>query len=456
MTHNVVARRSAFLPLVILCLCTLILVVSPRGSTSPGREQDFPSNLPSATTQPISTNVQQLRKAVPIGANNAAATRVLVTGGAGFIGSSLVAQLLLQHVPVVIVDSLVRRSLDLELLRKSRDLRSGDDATPNRTNTPNMQFLDKLASNQSVQHLLTFYQLDISKGCEQLSHIFTDHNFSVVVHLAALAGVPRSVQFPLEYVDANVKATTCLLQHIYSPKRAQSGSNRMNVIIASSSSVYGERLLPSDSQVPSTLFSEDAPLNPYLLKSPYAASKLAAELMVSTFHNLYGPNLSLNHHLRISTSILRLFTVYGPRARRDMSPFIFLDSIARGWPITLLGNNVKRDFTFVDDVVSAILKIIVNTDLFNREQPRIFNIAGGQIATVERFLETVHAEYRRRSPNGSIALEIVRKPAALGDLHFTGASLTRAKEEIGYAPRIGLEEGIAKMVDWYLAEMDYL
>ena len=232
-----------------------------------------------------------------------------------------------------------------------------------------------------------------------------------VVHMAARAGVRPSIDDPFIYIHSNILGTTRLLE------LARIHGNDC-FVWASSSSVYGGSKNEE--------FGEDDYVdNPV---SPYAASKKACELMTYTYHSLYGMNVSG----------LRFFTVYGPRGRPDMAPFKFVDRVSRGLEIQQFGDGTSsRDYTYIDDIVDGVVRAL--------DRPlgyQIFNLGNGSPYRLCDFISLVESN--------------VGKPAVIrvlpdqpGDVPRTCANIDKARELLGYAPKVSFEEGTRRTVAWY-------
>ena len=232
-------------------------------------------------------------------------------------------------------------------------------------------------------------------------------------HLAAWAGVRPSIDNPLIYMKANVEGTTRLLE---SARRA----DVMPFVFASSSSVYGAR-----KQVP---FREDDRVDDPV--SPYAASKKAGELIGYTYHHLHG----------IRFIGLRLFTVYGPRQRPEMAIHLFARRIMDGEPIRQHGDgSSSRDYTFVTDIVDGVIGSIDRACA----EPlyRIYNLGASETTTLAELIALIEDAV------GNKAI-IDRHPDQPGDVPRTFADVHRAAEEIGYAPKVSVREGIPRFVQW--------
>lgn len=239
---------------------------------------------------------------------------------------------------------------------------------------------------------------------------------SGLLHLAAKAGVRPSLDDPGAYAAANVTVTARLLD---GARRA--GVKR--VVLASSSSVYG-----NGTPAP---FREDAAADTPI--SPYAASKRGAELMARAFAHLYG--------MRIAC--LRYFTVYGPRQRPDLAIHRFTRAMARGEAIRMFGDgSTERDYTFISDVVDGTLAALEWTGRTDPAEARVYNLGGGERVRLDRLIGLIG-----RALN--VTPQIERAPAQPGDVDLTSADLSRSGAELGYRPRVGIEDGIRQFVTWY-------
>jgi len=237
-----------------------------------------------------------------------------------------------------------------------------------------------------------------------------------VVHLAAKAGVRPSLDDPAAYVRANVLATVQILE---GARRA--GVRRL--VLASSSSVYGDTTPPP--------FGETATAAEPV--SPYAASKRAGELMAEAFAHLYGARIAN----------LRYFTVYGPRQRPDLAIHKFTAAIARGESIRMFGDgSTERDYTYVSDVVDGTLEALDWTGAKGAGESRPFNIGGGGRVRLDRLIALIGEAL-------GVAPRIERAPMQAGDVVLTAADLSRSAAELGYRPKVGIDEGIRKFVTWY-------
>jgi UDP-glucuronate 4-epimerase len=309
--------------------------------------------------------------------------KVLVTGAAGFIGSTLVER----------------------LLAGGRELVGLDSFDPY---YPEEQKLRNLAP--ALDHRAFRLERCDIRDAERVGRLFADEAFEGVVHLAALAGVRPSLERPAAYADVNVHGTAVVLE-----AAARCGSPR--IVFASSSSVYGER-----EKGP---FRETDPVERPI--SPYAATKRAGELVAHTFHHAHG----------LGITCARIFTAYGPRQRPDLAVRKFAERMRRGEPLPIYGDGSSlRDFTFVDDLADGLLRAL-DTDLGFA----ILNLGAGRQVSVLEIVKQLEEEL-------GVSARIDWLPRQTGDVSRTWADVTAAREALGYAPRVGFEEGIARFVRW--------
>ena len=232
-----------------------------------------------------------------------------------------------------------------------------------------------------------------------------------ILHLAGMAGVRPSIEQPAYYARVNVEGTTQMLQAAVNHKVAR-------FVFASSSSVYGNR-----TRVP---FREDEPVAEPI--SPYAASKRAGELICYTYWHLY----------RLPVFCLRFFTVYGPRLRPDLAIHKFTRLITQGRPIPFYGDgSTARDYTYVDDICAGILASVERADRY-----RIYNLGNHHPITLKEMVEGLEKAIGRPAI-------LDRKPMQPGDVEITCADVSRAAAELDYRPKVTLEEGLKKFVDWF-------
>jgi UDP-glucuronate 4-epimerase len=312
--------------------------------------------------------------------------RVLVTGAAGFIGSHVCEALVARGDDVVGVDN-----FDPFYARGIKER--------------NLETLRRGARFRFVEADVVRDPLPVEGA-------------GAVLHLAAKPGVRPSLEDPAAYSEANVTGTVRVFE---AARRA--GVTR--VVFGSSSSVYGDAT-PAP-------FAEDAPaVSPI---SPYAASKRAGELMAHAFAHLHG--------MRIAC--LRFFTVYGPRQRPDLAIHRFTDSVARGRPLRMHGDgSSERDYTYITDCVDGVLSAVAWT---GRPGPAgiapPINIGGGARVRLDRLIELIERALGQKA-------KIERHPDQPGDVRLTAADLRRAERELGYRPKVGIEEGLRLFVRWYV------
>ena len=310
--------------------------------------------------------------------------RVLVTGAAGFIGSHL-------------TDALLARGDEVLGLDEFND------------------YYDPAVKRGNLAGALAKpgFALVEADICDEaaLRAAFERFRPEVVVHLAARAGVRPSLQDPNLYHRVNVVGG----QHILDACRDFGPSH---LVFASSSSVYG-----GSTAVP---FTEDDPVMRPI--SPYAATKRMNELQAHVYSHLYGLNVTM----------LRFFTVYGPRQRPDMAIHKFTRNLLRGEPIPVFGDgSTRRDYTYIDDIVQGLLGC-VDTPL----RYEILNLGESRTTTLAELVEMV-ARHTGRAP------VIDRRPAQPGDVEITYADISRARRLVGYAPRFEMDEGVRRFVAWY-------
>lgn len=244
-----------------------------------------------------------------------------------------------------------------------------------------------------------------------LERVFSEFTPRTVIHLAARAGVRPSIRDPLLYQDVNVRGTMLLLE-----QARTSGCERF--VFASSSSVYG-----AGSRIP---FSESDPTS--LPVSPYAATKKAGELICHTYHHLYG----------IHITALRFFTAYGPRQRPDMAIHRFVRQISQGETVTMYGDgSSRRDYTYIGDIIEGTFAAYRKCKGF-----RIYNLGESQTIDLKSLIETIS-----RILGKEARIDVL--PDQPGDVPVTYADVSLAREELDYQPCIGIEEGIARFVEWY-------
>lgn len=317
--------------------------------------------------------------------------KILVTGVAGFIGFHLAARLLAQGNDVYGVDNL-NDYYDVNL---------------------------KQARLQQLlpQNNFTFKYLDISDR-SLVAELFTANDFDVVMHLAAQAGVRYSLQNPHAYVDSNLVGFTNILEGCRH-------SQIEHLIFASSSSVYGK-----NTKVPFAVTDNvDRPL------SLYAATKKANELMAYAYSHLY----------QIPTTGLRFFTVYGAWGRPDMAYFKFTKAISEGKPIDVYNyGKMKRDFTYIDDVVEAVVRIIPSKPYGSNNEPpyKIYNLGNNQPIELEQFVATIESLMGKSAHKNLL-------PMQPGDVVSTYADMQELNTDFDFQPNTSISLGLEKFVAWY-------
>jgi UDP-glucuronate 4-epimerase len=311
---------------------------------------------------------------------------ILITGGAGFIGSHLVDRLLSTgewHVCVV------------------DDFNEFYDPAIKRAN------VDRHQKNDNYR----LFEADIRDN-EALKRIFAENAFDCIVHLAARAGVRPSLLQPLLYVETNINGTMNLLE-----QAREQGIKQF--VFGSSSSVYG-----ANAKVP---FSEDDPI--FHPISPYAATKAAGELLCHTYTHLYG----------IRCICLRFFTVYGPRQRPDLAIHKFARLMSEGQRIPVFGDgNTRRDYTFIDDIISGVHAAIDYTG----SDYEVINLGEARTVELRELISLLEKELGAKA-------RIDSQPLQPGDVPQTFADVAKARRLLGYNPQTQIEEGIHRFVEWF-------
>lgn len=314
---------------------------------------------------------------------------ILVTGGAGFIGSHLVDRLLAEGKwRVTVVDDF-------------NDFYAPD--------------LKRANVREHLRHeAYRLYEADI-RDSARLAEIFKAEQFEAIVHLAARAGVRPSLEEPKLYAETNINGTLNLLELARAHEVKQ-------FVFGSSSSVYG-----INAKVP---FSEDDPVRQPI--SPYAATKGAGELLCHTYSHLY----------KIRCVALRFFTVYGARQRPDLAIHKFAKLITEGRPIPVFGDGTtRRDYTYVDDIIAGVRASID----YAGSDYEVFNLGESQTVELRELIALLEKELDTHAV-------IDRQPLQPGDVPQTFADVTKARRLLGYNPQTKIEDGIKRFVDWFLSE----
>ncbi len=317
--------------------------------------------------------------------------KILVTGAAGFIGFHLCKFLIKKNLYIVGIDNL-NTYYDINL-KKNR-----------------LKILNSLKNKN-----FKFKKLDIS-NYHSLKKLFSEHNFTHVINLAAQAGVRYSITQPKQYIKSNINGFYNIL-HL-------SKENKVNhFLYASSSSVYGN----NDKFPLKEKFLTDTPL------SLYAASKKTNEILAFSYSNIY----------KLPTTGLRFFTVYGPYGRPDMALFKFVKNIISKKPIELFNKgNHERDFTYIDNVIDPIYKLLKRKSLQSIPY-QILNISNGKSIKLRYFLKLIEEELSERAIVKKLDLQV-------GDVKKTHGDLTNLNKKIKLNKRINVKFGIKKFIKWYI------
>jgi UDP-glucuronate 4-epimerase len=312
--------------------------------------------------------------------------KILVTGGAGFIGSHLVDRLIESgDVRVTVVDNF-------------------------------NDFYDPAIKRANISHHLGRKDFELIESeisdARAMREMFDRSRFDTIVHLAARAGVRPSLERPLEYEDTNVRGTYSLLE-----SARLTGVRRF--VFGSSSSVYGV-----NSKVP---FSEDDPIASPI--SPYAATKIAGEAACHAYSHLYG----------MSVVCLRFFTVYGARQRPDLAIHKFARLIDEGRPIPVFGDGTtRRDYTYIDDIIAGVRSAMS----YEGSPFEVINLGESETVELNRLIEVMEGALGKRAI-------IDRQAEQPGDVPVTFADISKARRLLGYDPKTKIEEGVGKFVEWF-------
>ncbi len=313
-------------------------------------------------------------------------SKILVTGGAGFIGAHVAKKLLELGHEIVIADNL--NDYYNPQLKKDR--------------------LKMMLNDEGLKY--EFVEADISRR-EQLEEIFKKHKFDSICHLAAQAGVRWSLTNPWIYAETNVLGALNILElaRQYHVEK---------IVFASSSSVYGV-----NEKMP---YHEDDRVDQQV--SLYAATKKSAELLAHSYHQLYG----------LKICALRFFTVYGPWGRPDMAYFKWADLITSGKPIDVYNHGMmKRDFTYIDDIVDGVVAALESDFAFE-----IINLGNDRPEELPKLIELLENNLGMKAEKNYL-------PMQLGDVVNGWADISKARKLLNYRPKTSLEQGIEAFVKWY-------
>jgi UDP-glucuronate 4-epimerase len=343
--------------------------------------------------------------------------KFLVTGTAGFIGSYAAERLLGRGDEVIGLDS-INDYYDVNI-KFSRLKRAGIDPSC-------INYGGIVQSSIHEKYHFIKMNLEDRAGIEDL---FRKEGFNKVCHLAAQAGVRYSITNPHAYIDSNIIGFQNILEACRNNKTG-------HLVYASSSSVYG-----LNANYPfSTRDNVDHPI------SLYAATKKSNELMAHTYSHLYG----------IPTTGLRFFTVYGPWGRPDMALFIFTKAILENRAIEVFNNgDMKRDFTYVDDIVTGVVKVLDNPPRGNPDwsgkEPdpscsispyKIYNIGNNSPVNLLDFIDAIEKSLGKKAIKNYM-------PMQPGDVPATWADVSDLISDLGYSPSVNVREGVQRFVDWY-------
>ncbi|MGL6119657.1 MAG: GDP-mannose 4,6-dehydratase [Fusobacteriaceae bacterium] len=335
----------------------------------------------------------------------------LITGGAGFIGTTLSDTILKNGDKVIALDNFndfydyrIKMRHVLEVAGKSSEIISG------KTKEENIEKLKEIVNSDRYKIIFA----DI-RETNNIIDIFKSNKIDIVIHLAAMAGVRPSIENPLLYEEVNVKGTNNILEAM-----RQSGVKKL--LAASSSSVYGNN---------KTVPFKETDIVDYAI-SPYAASKKSNEVFAHTYHHLFNLDIIM----------LRFFTVFGPRQRPDLAIYKFTKYINEGKSIPFFGDGTtSRDYTYVQDIVDGVL--LLSDYIFKHENIyEICNIGGSDPVSLKEMVETIEEVLDKKAT-------LEKLPMQPGDVERTYADLTKIKKLVGYEPKNNFKQGIEKFVQWY-------
>ena len=311
---------------------------------------------------------------------------ILVTGGAGFIGSHLVRRLLAETSQRVVI---------LDNFNDYYDPRLKRAAIADLAKEPRVTLVEGDFGDQDLD-----------------SQLLLDHGVRAIVHLGASPGVPASLTNPRQYLENNVLGTLSLLE-------AARRHPVERFLFASSSTVYGRGAAAP--------FVEDAPLG--IPASPYGASKRSAEILGLTYHQLFG----------VPFTSLRLFNVYGPRLRPELALAVFARSVLEGSPLPLFGDgSVLRDFTHVSDICSGFLAALTAPNVAGQ----CINLGHDRPIAIKQLIKLIETTAGKPA-------KIEHKPPRTEDMPFTHADLAKSRKLLKYEPRVEIEQGVHEYVEWF-------
>ena len=297
------------------------------------------------------------------------------------------------------------------LLEEGHEVVGVDNLNPYYDRRVKLWRLDRLRGRRGFE----FYEADL-ENFEALKLIFQEHSFEAVINEAARAGVRYSLENPWVYLRTNAEGTLNLLELM-----KDFGVPKM--VLASTSSLYAGQKMP---------FSESLPVNTPI--SPYAASKKAAEAVAYAYHYLHG----------LDVTVLRYFTVYGPAGRPDMSIFRFIYWALKGEPAEVFGDGSQsRDFTYIDDIAEGTIKALKPLGY------EIINLGNNHPHRLQEVMELIEKYTGKK-------LQVVHKEFHKADMKATWAEIEKAKKILGWMPKVSLEEGVKKTVEWFIENWRWL
>ena len=328
---------------------------------------------------------------------------VLLTGCAGFIGSTLLDRLLKDGYRVIGIDN----------FNDYYDYRQKQANITKALKNKNFRLIKKDILNLN-KNSFEFVTPRRSRQAPPTRSHDDKEKIDLVIHLAARAGVRPSIKDPLLYEKVNCEGTLRILELMKELKIKK-------MIFGSSSSVYGNL-----DKVP---FQEDSPTQPI---SPYGVTKRSSELMCQVYSQLYGMQIIA----------LRFFTVYGPHNRPDMAAYKFTKAINEGEVIKIYGKGTARDFTYVDDIVEGIVKTIKYQSGINTKKFRIINLGNSSPVTVEKFIKKIEKVVGKKA-------KVKKTKLPPGDVCRTYADISKAKKLLNWEPKIKLDQGLKKLWQWF-------